>query len=307
MSEKLTNLELLSQFLKDADSGTLKTSHYAKELLGFNLKVSFGMGAPARVPWMSFTTPEMSTSNGYYPVYLYFKQEQRLVLAFGISETNEFSKTWDEKYISGKPLVGDLIPTAPRYRDSWVFRDYEVTSDGQSPVIAISGVAASAKTLETDLTEILKLFSESLEVEITDRDSELGAGLFYMEKQLEDFIIRNWEQTDLGDSLELIYEEGALLSQQYRTSVGPIDILARDKKTGDYVVIELKRNQTSDDTVGQVMRYMGWVEENLVGSKVRGIIIAGSFDERLRLALLRQPDIEVLVYRVDFKLTEHKR
>ena len=128
-----------------------------------------------------------------------------------------------------------------------------------------------------------------------------------MEKQLEDFIIRNWEQTDLGDSLELIYEEGALLSQQYRTSVGPIDILARDKKTGDYVVIELKRNQTSDDTVGQVMRYMGWVEENLIGSKVRGIIIAGSFDERLRLALLRQPDIDVLVYRVDFKLTEHKR
>ena len=52
---------------------------------------------------------------------------------------------------------------------------------------------------------------------------------------------------------------------------------------------------------------MGWVEENLVGSKVRGIIIAGSFDERLRLALRSQSDIDVLVYRVNFKLIEHTR
>ena len=62
---------------------------------------------------------------------------------------------------------------------------------------------------------------------------------------------------------DLIEKDGELKSQQYRTDIGPIDILAREKNTNNYVVIELKRNQTSDSTVGQIARYMGWVEEHL--------------------------------------------
>ena len=89
--------------------------------------------------------------------------------------------------------------------------------------------------------------------------SDYAQGLFYMEKQLEDFLILNWENTELGKKYELIVEEGELISQQFRTDIGPIDILARDKRTGTYVVIELKKNQTSDDTVGQLARYMGWI------------------------------------------------
>ena len=65
----------------------------------------------------------------------------------------------------------------------------------------------------------------------------------------------------LPDKHVLIYEEGSPKSQQYMTDIGRIDILAKDKKTNSYVVIELKKNQTSDDTVGQAMRYMGWIEE----------------------------------------------
>jgi RecB family endonuclease NucS len=53
-----------------------------------------------------------------------------------------------------------------------------------------------------------------------------------------------------------------MVSQQYQTAMGPIDILAQDKKSQQYVVIELKRDQTSDQTVGQLARYMGWLEEN---------------------------------------------
>ena len=46
-----------------------------------------------------------------------------------------------------------------------------------------------------------------------------------MEKQLEDFIISNWENTEFGMKYDLIYEDGVLVSQQYRTSIGKIDIL----------------------------------------------------------------------------------
>jgi restriction system protein len=128
-----------------------------------------------------------------------------------------------------------------------------------------------------------------------------------MEQQLEDFIIDNWDNTQLGSRLELIYEEGTLKSQQYQTSIGRIDILAKDKTTGGHVVIELKRNQTSDDTVGQILRYMGWVKENLNDPTVSGIIVAGKYDEKLDYARKMISGIDVFIYEVNFVLKEYQR
>ena len=128
-----------------------------------------------------------------------------------------------------------------------------------------------------------------------------------MEQQLEDFIIQNWNESEFGKKYDLIEEDGDLKSQQYRTGVGPIDILAKDKESGDYVVIELKRNQTSDDTVGQVTRYMGWIQDKLGDEGVKGIIVAGSYDEKLYYAQKMLKNIEVFLYEVNFKLSEYKR
>lgn len=86
---------------------------------------------------------------------------------------------------------------------------------------------------------------------------------FGLEKHLEDFLLRNWESTGLGEKFDLIEKEGEIISPQYRTDVGNIDLLVRDKETKQLVVIELKKGQTSDDTVGQLARYMGWVKEHL--------------------------------------------
>ena len=105
----------------------------------------------------------------------------------------------------------------------------------------------------------------------------------------------------------MIYEEGSLKSQQYRTDIGPIDILAKDKKTGAHVVIELKKNQTSDDTMGQILRYMGWVKEKLNDNNVRGIIVAGKYDERLDYARKILPELEIFIYEVKFNLKEYKK
>jgi hypothetical protein len=125
---------------------------------------------------------------------------------------------------------------------------------------------------------------------------------FALEKHLEDFLIRNWENTDLGRKYELIEEDGKF-SQQYPTAVGRIDLLVRDKETRQYVVIELKKGHTSDVTVGQVARYMGWVKKNLAGSEeVRGIIIARSNDVELQYALETVRNVELFVYKVSFTL-----
>ena len=92
--------------------------------------------------------------------------------------------------------------------------------------------------------------------------------------------------------------------RQYPTSVGNIDILAREPATGSYVVIELKKGQQSDRVVGQITRYMGWVRDNLCEGEedVRGLIICKDVDERLMCALRVVPNIKVRCYRMSFEL-----
>jgi len=301
------NVDWLFEFLEQANTSNLKTAHYPKEFGTFKMKVSFGQGVSARVPWISFYADGMSTSNGYYPVYLYFKDSKKLILSYGVSETNDFGKSWREDILDGAPLVKDVLDNPPRYGGSWIYKSYEVQFEGESPSLTLDGKTLGSSELDTDLKGILDRFSMNLDDALQQKDSPLAAGLFFMEKQLEDFIIDNWATSELGQKYDLIYEEGVLVSQQYRTSIGPIDILAKDKKDGNYVVIELKRNQTSDDTVGQISRYMGWVSENLNDRNVKGIIIAGKYDEKLHYAQTLIDRIEVQLYEVRFTLRQHSR
>ena len=52
---------------------------------------------------------------------------------------------------------------------------------------------------------------------------------------------------------------------------------------------------------------MGWVEDKLGGGNIKGIIIAGKYDEKLYYAQKMLPNIEVFLYEVNFKLNEYKK
>lgn len=69
----------------------------------------------------------------------------------------------------------------------------------------------------------------------------------------------------------------------------------------------MKKNQTSDDTIGQISKYMGWVKENLNNENVKGIIVSGKYDEKLYYAQKTVPNIELFIYEVNFKLNEFRR
>lgn len=127
---------------------------------------------------------------------------------------------------------------------------------------------------------------------------------FYLEKYLEDFIVTNFPAIFKGDLA--IYEDAeGNDGQQYSTEIGPIDILSVEPKSNAFVVIELKKGRSSDHVIGQILRYMGWVKQNLCvsGQTVKGLIICSESDPKLSYALEMTSNIDVRYYSVYFKLS----
>ena len=137
-------------------------------------------------------------------------------------------------------------------------------------------------------------------VEIEDQSS------FALEKHLEDFLVQNWAQTELGQDYDIYKEDGEPFGKQYPTDTGPLDILAVSKDKKRLLVVELKKGRASDAVVGQTLRYMGYVQNELAedGQTVHGAIIAHEDDQRIRRALSMTPNIVFYRYQVSFKLVK---
>lgn len=128
---------------------------------------------------------------------------------------------------------------------------------------------------------------------------------FGLERHLHEFLRDNWERTPLGKDWSIYAEQGEPeAGYEYSTEIGRIDLLAKHRKKPWWLVIELKRSQSSDDTVGQTLRYMAWVRRHLAekGEDVEGLIIAHEADERLRYAISETPKIKLNLYEVSFSL-----
>lgn len=127
---------------------------------------------------------------------------------------------------------------------------------------------------------------------------------FALEKHLEDFLVTNWAQTELGRDYDIYTEDGEIIGQQYPSDTGPMDILAISKDGLQLLVVELKKGRASDAVMGQVLRYMGYVMEELAEphQTVRGVVIALEDDQRLRRALAAVPNVDFYRYQISFRL-----
>jgi hypothetical protein len=130
---------------------------------------------------------------------------------------------------------------------------------------------------------------------------------FYLERHLHEFLRDNWDATDLGKEWMLYEEQGDPdRGYEFPCAVGRIDLLAKHRTEPRWLVVELKRDQSSDTTLGQVLRYMGWVRTGLSESneQVEGLIISHSNDENLLYALKAVPNVNVFLYEVKFNFTQ---
>jgi restriction system protein len=188
-----------------------------------------------------------------------------------------------------------------RWTDTYI--DREDMSEGlRNSAGSIGTVSNLSKAGHHD--ELEKLAGQAAGPTIISSDSTVeDPSEFALEKHLEDFLVQNWKSTELGKRYDLFQDENGN-SQQYPTDTGPIDILAISKDKKELLIIELKKGRASDSVVGQIQRYMGYVQEELAedDQKVRGVIIALEDDLRIRRALKVTVNIEFYRYEVSFKL-----
>lgn len=154
---------------------------------------------------------------------------------------------------------------------------------------------------EFDALQIRQLINEDIENE--NILEEINSFLFPIEANLRDFLIKNLK-TVKSNKLKLYVDENNRDGKEYPTGVGPIDILTVDEN-GDFIVFELKLSRGADKALGQLLRYMGWITQNLAnGKKVKGIIVANKMDDKIKYAVSIIPDVTLYEYEMKFELTK---
>ena len=205
--------------------------------------------------------------------------------------------TADYNYSPGQVL--------PHRRSVYWFEKTISRSDMSEALRNSTGSIGSVSEITKYQEELEKLISGETKPTLISTDETVeDAVTFALEKHLEDFLVSNWKQTELGKHYEIFEEDGEIVGQQYPTDTGPIDVLAISKDKKEILIVELKKGRASDSVVGQIQRYMGYVLQELAEphQKVKGIIIALEDDQRIRRALAVAQNIEFYRYQVSFKL-----
>ncbi len=105
--------------------------------------------------------------------------------------------------------------------------------------------------------------------EVLEEEIDLGISTeFAYESDLRDYLAKNLQVIEPGLKL---YEEEGITGVEFPVGGRFIDILAVDFN-GDFVVIELKVSRGYDRVIGQLLRYMAWIQKNQAepGQTVRG-------------------------------------
>jgi endonuclease NucS-like protein len=172
---------------------------------------------------------------------------------------------------------------------SGVFRRYNAEND-PAPIRpgSVSGVAAAPDAPGGVFPE-------------PNSPSLAASSEFAYEHDLRDYLARNLHLVEPGLRL---YEEEGVTGIEFPVGGRFIDILAVDT-AGDYVVVELKVSKGYDRVVGQLLRYVGWIETHHAdpGQSVRGVIVAKEVSEDLRLACRRISGVHLFEYELSVTLT----
>ena len=249
--------------------------------------------------------------------YVRIPEENELVVWINIGNPGRTGHDFDNRYDesnntivwygkprthSGQPIFQGIIngKLRPQFFARWNLEPFW-TYIGEGKYVSHKDAAKGKSSTgeEVPTIEVRLTCQSAMEVVNYTKEKELSES-FVLERHLEDFIVHNWEKTKLGRNYKLV-------GNQLMTTTGPLDILALKNDESEYLVIELKKGRASDPAVGQILRYMAWVQKSKArsGQRVSGRIIGIREDEKLRMALSQVPNVEFLRYEVKFDLFEY--
>lgn len=137
-------------------------------------------------------------------------------------------------------------------------------------------------------------------VEKEEANDAVSPSEFAYESDLRNFLIKNLHVIEPGLTL---YENEGIKGIEFPVGGRFVDILAVDANKA-LVVIELKVSRGYDRVIGQLLRYMAWIDKHQAetGQAVRGIIAAREISEDLKLACYYLPTVELYEYELSVKL-----
>ena len=195
-------------------------------------------------------------------------------------------------------LVGGLPESAKKYGAWWANNR---TSQAHSRAWLDAGRRASLDFRNRIATFSLDPTATAVDTQSESEELEEAQGLLsgFVESTIS--LERDLEE-HLANHLGLLEPGLVLVSRQYTTDVGRVDILAKSP-TGETVIIELKVGEAKDSAIGQVARYLGWFSRSEV-TPVRAILVAATFSEPLKYAAAAIPALKLVSYRVSFAFEE---
>jgi 5-methylcytosine-specific restriction protein B len=116
------------------------------------VEAKLGTGRASAIPWIAFLSKNDTVQKGIYPVYLYYKEENILILAYGISETKAPNRIWN---LVNEIKINDYFllnykKNAKKYGDSSVYRVYNLKNELEE------------KMVNDDLNALISIYKLSL-------------------------------------------------------------------------------------------------------------------------------------------------
>jgi endonuclease len=135
-----------------------------------------------------------------------------------------------------------------------------------------------------------------------DGAAQVGSTEFLLERDLQLYLAKNLDKIEPGLKL---YQGEVSTGLEFDAGGRRIDILAVDRN-GAFVVLELKVSKGYDRVVGQLLRYVNWIRQNLAENqqKVRGMIVCRMMSEDLRLACASIEDVELFEYQLSVAVSK---
>lgn len=133
-------------------------------------------------------------------------------------------------------------------------------------------------------------------------------GEFVKERHLQQYLVNNWDRTEISEKWDIYSDaDDPEAGVEFSTGIGRPDILLTHTSDARVCVLELKKGDTSDSAVGQLLRYVGWVRDHLDDldgvdddAEVEGRLIVSESSEKLEYAITAVP--ELMLYRYEMEV-----